>query len=576
MMQTFNPEDNIHKAWLYRVLESIADDAYLSQVLYFKGGTCASMLGWLDRFSVDLDFDYAGEIDDVPKTRKALEKIFIELGLSVKDSSKNGIQYFLKYENEQKNNQGRNTLKVDASFPLFKSSKYSPESFVEINRVMKCQTIETMFAHKLCALTDRFEKTGHIAGRDLYDIHHFFMQGYKYEPSIITDRTGLDSKDYLEKLIDFIEINVTDRIITEDLSALISADKFKVLRKVLKREMIQFIKIENMNNIPRISVTVPALNEEETIPKLLESFRNQTRKDFEVIIVDNSSTDETRNIVLEEIKRRSFNLKLLTEDKKGVGFSRRKGMDDASSRSIPFLAGTDADSIVPNNWIEVIGKGFDDTNADCLFGLARHDWSPFKIRPELYYIIDKVWTVRDAFVSNIEIPPRGVNFAITNEMYKKVGGMPQPKNEEGRPMPGEDIQLKKLVEGEGGKIASINSDVLTSSRRVLRALIKNAPNDYYKDFEDIRGEAELLHSVLKLDKEVFEKFADATLRRFFLSYIVNQIDTPVWKKVEKFIEPENVRFLSDARTLAPEELYDKYCNIFTANAKKIGSKVSGL
>ncbi len=60
MMQTSNKYDNIHKAWLYRVLEGIASDKYLPSVLYFKGGTCASMLGWLDRFSVDLDFDYGG------------------------------------------------------------------------------------------------------------------------------------------------------------------------------------------------------------------------------------------------------------------------------------------------------------------------------------------------------------------------------------------------------------------------------------------------------------------------------------------------------------------------------------
>ena len=61
---------------------------------FFKGGTCASMLGWLNRFSVDPDFDYAGDEKDVEQTRKALERLFTSLGLSVKDKSKNGIQYF--------------------------------------------------------------------------------------------------------------------------------------------------------------------------------------------------------------------------------------------------------------------------------------------------------------------------------------------------------------------------------------------------------------------------------------------------------------------------------------------------
>ena len=242
-MQTSNKYDNIHKAWLYRVLEAIASDQYLSGILYFKGGTCASMLGWLDRFSVDLDFDYGGKLEDVQKTRDSLEIIFSDLGLSIKDRSKNGIQYFLKYENDKNNvNMMRNTIKIDASFPLFISSKYVSQRLAEIDRVLICQTKETMFSHKLCALMDRFEKTGNIAGRDLYDIHYFFMNGYSYDMAVIVERTSLSSKDFFSKLIAFIEKNVTEQVITEDLSSLILPQKFKILRKVLKREVIKLLK----------------------------------------------------------------------------------------------------------------------------------------------------------------------------------------------------------------------------------------------------------------------------------------------------------------------------------------------
>jgi len=61
MMLLPDKKDALHKAWLLRTLEAVADDVFLSQTLYFKGGTCASLLGWLPRFSVDLDFDYAGD-----------------------------------------------------------------------------------------------------------------------------------------------------------------------------------------------------------------------------------------------------------------------------------------------------------------------------------------------------------------------------------------------------------------------------------------------------------------------------------------------------------------------------------
>lgn len=234
-----NKKNAIHKAWLYRILERIADDPFLPSVLYFKGGTCASMLGWLDRFSVDLDFDYVGDAEKIPATRKALEHIFSELDLAVKDSSKNGIQYFLRYEAD-----GRNTLKIDTSFPLCSANTYAPQRLLEIDRILTCQTIDTMFAHKLLALMGRSEKRGSIAGRDVYDIHCFFMRGYSYSSAVIQEVSGMDIKTFFSKLYTFIKSEVTDKIITEDLNYLLVDKKFQLTRKILKREVLSLIRDE--------------------------------------------------------------------------------------------------------------------------------------------------------------------------------------------------------------------------------------------------------------------------------------------------------------------------------------------
>ena len=241
MMILPNKKDTIHKAWLYRILEEISDDQYLSGALFFKGGTCASMLGWLNRFSVDLDFDYAGGEKDIEKTRKTLENLFAKLGLSIKDKSKAGIQYFLRYDDAVSE---RKILKIDASFPLFSASKYAPMRFLEIDRILTCQTKETMFAHKLVAVMDRFKKTGSIAGRDIYDIHYFFMNGFEYDAGVIKERTGMEPKEFLLELADFIGQKVTEKIISEDLNSLLSPDKFILMRKILKREVLGLIKDE--------------------------------------------------------------------------------------------------------------------------------------------------------------------------------------------------------------------------------------------------------------------------------------------------------------------------------------------
>ncbi len=63
-------KDAIHRAWLFRTLSAIYDDVFLTNVLYFKGGTSAAMRGLLDRFSVDLDFDFVGDDKDLLKQEK--------------------------------------------------------------------------------------------------------------------------------------------------------------------------------------------------------------------------------------------------------------------------------------------------------------------------------------------------------------------------------------------------------------------------------------------------------------------------------------------------------------------------
>ena len=63
-----------------------------------------------------------------------------------------------------------------------------------------------MFAHKLVALIDRYEKNGTIAGRDMYDIHHFFQKGYSYSHEIIQERRKSDVSIFLKQLI-FLELD---------------------------------------------------------------------------------------------------------------------------------------------------------------------------------------------------------------------------------------------------------------------------------------------------------------------------------------------------------------------------------
>lgn len=229
------PEDAVHKAWLYRLLIAIADDPYLTAMLRFKGGTCAAMQGFLNRFSVDLDFDFIGTLDETESVKKAIESHIKELGLEIKDQSRQGIQYFLRYEAPVHK---RNTLKIDAAFPVPVNNQYTPIYLANIDRTLACQTIETMFANKLVAVLDRYEKTKSVAGRDFYDIHAFFLQGLRYHAPVIEERRKTSLATFFEDLITFTKTNATQTGMDQDLSALLFPEEFKKIRKTLIQEVI--------------------------------------------------------------------------------------------------------------------------------------------------------------------------------------------------------------------------------------------------------------------------------------------------------------------------------------------------
>jgi len=241
-MPDLRPEDIIHRSQLHRLLMEIADQPLLAQSLAFKGGTCAAMLGFLDRFSVDLDFDVSKGVDEAA-LRTVFHQVFDQMGYSVTLEFDKVLFFQLRYPSSPGK---RSTLKVSASNLRVEANQYKVQYFPEIERLINSQTIETMFANKLVALTDRWEKNKAIAGRDIYDIHHFFLQGFAYRAAVIQERTGLEARAYFEILLDFIREHVTQTSINEDLKTLLPLAKFQQIRKILIPETLSFLAKEQM------------------------------------------------------------------------------------------------------------------------------------------------------------------------------------------------------------------------------------------------------------------------------------------------------------------------------------------
>jgi len=236
-------EDTIHRSHLNRLLIEIADHQQLASKFAFKGGTCAAMLGFLDRFSVDLDFDYLNN-KDLDWIRTEIKKIFHQMGLKIVKEFNHQILFSLSYPSAVGQ---RNTLKISVIDPMIKSNQYQVQYFPEIDRLINSQTIESMFANKLVAVMDRYRIYQKIAGRDIYDIHHFLVKGYAYLQTVIEDRSGLSISDFLKSLAEFIKVKVSQKQINEDLNTLLPLDRFQQIRKVLIPETIHLLSKEAMS-----------------------------------------------------------------------------------------------------------------------------------------------------------------------------------------------------------------------------------------------------------------------------------------------------------------------------------------
>jgi glycosyltransferase involved in cell wall biosynthesis len=99
---------------------------------------------------------------------------------------------------------------------------------------------------------------------------------------------------------------------------------------------------------PRISVIIPAHNEELYLPPTLEALQKQTYPDFEVIVVANGCTDRTEQVAQGKCDR-VFSLE------KGLSRARNIGAKKARGELLVFI---DADTLVAPDALEVIARRF--------------------------------------------------------------------------------------------------------------------------------------------------------------------------------------------------------------------------
>ncbi len=111
----------------------------------------------------------------------------------------------------------------------------------------------------------------------------------------------------------------------------------------------------------KISVIIPVYNAEKTIKRLLDSIISQTYKKYEIILINDGSTDKTDSIIS---NYNSSNIKIISKVNEGVGIARKIGFENATGDLVFFC---DSDDFIPKNDVfEKINEKFIKNNIDIL------------------------------------------------------------------------------------------------------------------------------------------------------------------------------------------------------------------
>lgn len=99
-----------------------------------------------------------------------------------------------------------------------------------------------------------------------------------------------------------------------------------------------------------ISIIVPVYNVEKYLEECLESIRHQTYTDIEVILVNDGSTDGSREIC-EQYCKKDSRFKLINQENQGQSVARNRGVAESTGQLIMFV---DSDDVVKENIVEVL------------------------------------------------------------------------------------------------------------------------------------------------------------------------------------------------------------------------------
>lgn len=192
-----------------------------------------------------------------------------------------------------------------------------------------------------------------------------------------------------------------------------TADKksfYKLMNKIFSQKYAEFSK-----NLPKISVIIPAYNVGEFIFECVESVKNQTYQNIEMIIVNDGSTDNTKEIC-DNLAKTDSRIKLINKKNEKLNFARKTGFENSTGEFITFVDGDDA---ISKKAIEKLYKNLIAKNCDISISGYERFTDKFKDNIKNDNFIEKEISSRNEIIKYCLVD---TNFGIKNIYNVTVWG----------------------------------------------------------------------------------------------------------------------------------------------------------
>lgn len=110
---------------------------------------------------------------------------------------------------------------------------------------------------------------------------------------------------------------------------------------------------------PLVTILTPTFNRAHTLPRVFESLQNQTFKDFEWLVIDDGSTDKTKELVEEFQKTSDFKIRYYHQENQHKFLTFFRGIDLAEGK---YFSPLDSDDALPKDSMEILVNTWEQIN----------------------------------------------------------------------------------------------------------------------------------------------------------------------------------------------------------------------